>query len=142
VIPHVIRTLLRGEEVRVTAGAQLRDYAHVDDHVSAFVLAGIRPLARNAAIYNTGSGEVITLRALLEAVADAVGPDARAQLRFGAVPYRDSEVWEMCCDVGAARRELGWQPRVSLADGLARTVGWFREREVTTVAAGAAGGPR
>ena len=139
VIPHVIRTLLRGDEVRVTAGEQLRDYAHVDDHVSAFVLAGIRPLPRNAAIYNTGSGEVITLRALLEAVADAVGPEARTQLQFGAVPYRDSEVWEMCCDVSAARRDLGWQPRVSLAAGLARTVAWFRAREGATAAAAGAG---
>lgn len=139
VIPHVIRTLLRGEEVRVTPGEQLRDYAHVDDHVQAFVLAGARPLPRQAAIYNTGSGEVITLRALLEAVADAVGPDARAQLRFGAVPYRDSEVWEMCCDVSAARRDLGWAPRVPLADGLARTVAWFREREAASPAAAGAG---
>ena len=128
VIPHVIRTLLRGEEVRVTPGEQLRDYAHVDDHVRAFVLAGVRELPRRVAIYNTGSGEVITLRTLLEATADAVGPEARSLLRFGAVAYRESEVWEMCCDVSAARRDLGWEPRVTLASGLARTVEWFRAR--------------
>ena len=135
VIPHVVRALLRGEEVRVTPGEQLRDYAHVDDHVDAILLAGARPLPHRVAIYNTGSGEVITLRTLLEAVADAVGPDARSLLRFGAVPYRDSEVWEMCCDIGAARRDLGYAPRVSLAEGLRRTATWFRERAATPAGA-------
>ena len=135
VVPHVMLSLLRGEEVRVTKGEQLRDYAHVDDHVEAFLLAGTRPLARRVAVYNTGSGEVITLRTLLEAVADAVAPDARSLLRFGAVPYRESEVWEMCCDIGAARRDLGFAPRVSLAEGLRRTASWFRARAATPAGA-------
>jgi nucleoside-diphosphate-sugar epimerase len=56
-----------------------------------------------------------------------VGGDALSRLRFGAVPYRDSEVWEMCCDIEAARRDLGYEPRVPLAEGLARTVRWYRE---------------
>lgn len=128
VVPQVMLALLRGEEVRVTAGEQLRDYAYVSDHVDAFLLAATRPLARPAPIYNVGSGRVITLRALVEGIAQAVGEDARERVRFGAVPYRDTEVWEMCCDIGAARRELGYEPRVPLEEGLARTVAWARER--------------
>ena len=135
VVPHVLLALLRGEEVKVTAGEQLRDYAHVDDHVDAFLLAGAAPLPHPVAIYNTGSGRVITLRELLEAVADAVGPTARSLLRFGATPYRDSEVWEMCCDIGAIRRDLGFAPKVSLSEGLARTAAWFRQHRPVAEAA-------
>jgi nucleoside-diphosphate-sugar epimerase len=126
VVPSVILSLIRGEEVRVTAGEQLRDYAHVDDHVRAFLLAAVRPLARNGAIYNVGSGEVITLRHLIETIARAVSPDALDLVRFGALPYRDTEVWEMCCDITAARRELGYAPRVALGEGVAATVAWYR----------------
>lgn len=127
IVPHAVRTLLSGDEVKVTLGEQLRDFAFVDDHVAAFLLAATRPLPRPGAVFNVGSGRVDTLRSILEAVARAVGGDAPARLRFGAVPYRASEVWEMCGDVTAARRDLGFEARVPLEEGLARTVAWHRE---------------
>ena len=127
VIPQVILSLLHGEAVRVTAGEQLRDYAYVSDHVAAFILAGSQPLATHGAIYNIGSGNVIQLRQLIETIAAAVSSTAIQQVQFGAIPYRDSEVWEMCCDIGSARRDLGFEPKVSLADGIALTVEWYRE---------------
>jgi nucleoside-diphosphate-sugar epimerase len=126
VVPSVILSLIKGEEVRVTAGEQLRDYAHVGDHVNAFLLAATRPLARAGAIYNVGSGEVVTLRHLIESIARAVGAGAIDLVRFGALPYRDTEVWEMCCDITAARTELGYSPRVALDEGIAETVEWYR----------------
>lgn len=129
VVPHVIQTLLAGREVAVTLGEQLRDYAYVDDHAAAFLLAATRPLPETGAVYNVGSGEVIRLRDLLEAIGRAVGGDAPERIRFGAVPYRDSEVWEMCGSIEAARRDLGYEPRVPLDEGLRRTVAWYRERD-------------
>lgn len=135
VVPQVTLSLLRGEEVPVTAGEQLRDYAYVSDHVDAFLLAGTRPLVRRSPIYNIGSGRVVSLRTLIAGIAAAVGEDALERVRFGAVPYRDTEVWEMCCDIGAARRELGYEPRVTLAEGLAKTVTWARERVAAESAA-------
>jgi nucleoside-diphosphate-sugar epimerase len=129
VVPQVISKLLRDKEVPLSGGEQLRDYAYVDDHVEAILLAGTRPLLTNGAIYNIGSGRVITLRALIETLANAVGPEAASKLRFGAVPYRETEVWEMCCDISAARRDLGFEPVTSLEDGMRRTVAWFRHRQ-------------
>lgn len=126
-IPQVIRALLRGEEVPVTAGEQLRDYAHVDDHVDALLRAAACALPRSGAIYNIGSGEVVSLRAVIELIARAVGNGALQRVRFGALPYRDTEVWEMCCCIDAARRDLGFAPRVSLEAGIERTVAWYRE---------------
>jgi nucleoside-diphosphate-sugar epimerase len=129
VVPHVLASLLAGREVAVTPGEQLRDYAHVDDHVQAFLLAATRPLPETGAIYNVGSGEVVRLRDLLEGLAAAVGGEAPGLLRFGAVPYRDSEIWEMTCSIEAARRDLGYEPRIPLAEGLRRTADWYRNRQ-------------
>lgn len=130
VIPHTILALLRGETVPVTAGEQLRDYAHVDDQVQAFIAAGVVRLPRTGAIYNVGSGQVFTLREVLTVIGNAIGGDALSRIAFGALPYRDSEVWEMCCDISAARRDLEYAPRISLEEGIARTVEWYRPRFV------------
>jgi nucleoside-diphosphate-sugar epimerase len=126
-VPQVIAALLEGRDVAVTAGEQLRDYLHVDDHVRAFLLAATRELPRTGEVYNVGSGESVTVRALCELVAGAVGAGARGRIRFGALPYRSDEVWEMVADIGAARRDLGFEPRVPLPEGIARTVAWYRE---------------
>lgn len=132
VVPSVIISLLKGEEVAVTGGEQLRDYAHVDDHVQALMLAAAAPLARNGAVYNVGGGKVVQLRELIETVARAVSPEAIARVRFGALPYRENELWEMCCDIGAARRELGYSPRVPLEEGVRATVEWYRANLAAT----------
>lgn len=125
IIPHVIRSLLSGGVVRVTFGAQLRDFAHIDDHVKGFLLAGISTLLHNGAIYNIGSGKVVTVRSVIESIAKVVGGDALDRVEFGAIPYRSTEVWEMCCDISAARNDLGYDPEISLYEGIERTVRWF-----------------
>jgi nucleoside-diphosphate-sugar epimerase len=126
-LPEVTRALLEGREIAVTAGEQVRDYLHVEDHAAAFVLAATHELPRTGEVYNVGSGEGVTVRALCEMVAAAVGAGALGRIRFGALPYRADEVWEMVADIGAARRDLGFSPRVPLREGLARTVAWYRE---------------
>jgi len=126
VIPHVIASLLAGETVRLTAGEQLRDFSHVENHVEAFLLAGAGALRSNGAIYNIGSGNCVPLRSVVEVIADAIGGDAAERLQFGAIPYRDTEVWEMCGDITAAKNDLGYQPTISLTEGIARTVNWYR----------------
>jgi nucleoside-diphosphate-sugar epimerase len=131
IIPHVTLALLNGDEVRVSAGAQLRDYLYVSDHIAALLLAATRPLTQRQAIFNVGSGESISIRALVETVARAVSPDAIKRVKFGAVPYRDDEIWQMCGDITAARQCLGFVPSVSLTEGISKTVEWYRNHDST-----------
>jgi nucleoside-diphosphate-sugar epimerase len=124
----VIERLLDGAAVDVTAGEQVRDYCHVDDHVRAFLRAGVAPLAAPVRVFNVGRGEPLRIRDLLLLLAQAVGGDAAARLRFGALPCRPDETPEMWCSTEAARAELGFRVQVALDDGLRRTVAWHRER--------------
>ncbi len=114
------------ESVPLSQGEQLRDFAFVDDHARAFLLAATSDISHAAPIYNIGSGEAVPLRSVIEAAADAVDPSARQLLQFGALPYRVDEGRVIGADISAARRDLGYQPAVPLADGLVRTVGWMR----------------
>jgi UDP-glucose 4-epimerase len=126
VIPHTLAALLAGREVPLTAGEQVRDFTHVDDCVAAFLAAATRQLPGNGGIYNVGSGRGVRIRDLALALAHAVGPDAAERLRFGAQPYRESEPWEVVGDIAAARADLGYEPRVPLAEGIARTLEEYR----------------
>lgn len=126
IVPYVIRRLLNGQDVEVTAGEQLRDYTFIEDQIEAFVLAATSPLAETGRVYNIGSGHRISLKELVTAIARTVSEEAVARVHFGARPYREGEVWEMCASIDRARRELGYEPRTSLSEGLWRTVDWHR----------------
>jgi nucleoside-diphosphate-sugar epimerase len=126
VVPFTLRRLIAGESVPLSHGEQLRDFAFVDDHARAFLLAATSDIPHAAPMYNIGSGEAVTLRSVIEAAADAVDPSARQLLQFGALPYRADEGRVIGADISAARRDLGYQPAVPIADGLVRTVSWMR----------------
>jgi nucleoside-diphosphate-sugar epimerase len=104
----------------------LCDFAFVEDHARAFALAALANVPEPVAIYNIGSGSSMTLRSVIETAADAVGGGAANRLQFGALTYRPGDSRAVCADIGAARRDLGYEPTVPLRDGLERTVRWMR----------------
>lgn len=111
--------LARGEAPRVFEdGGQRRDFVHVDDvaAANAAALAGVtgRPDGSSRA-YNVGSGEVRTVGAMADALADAYGGPAPVVTG----EYRLGDVRHVTADSSRLRAELGWRPRVSFADGMA-----------------------
>ena len=121
-VAGVARALVAGERAATSAGAQRRDFLHVDDVAGAF--AALLDSAVEGAV-NIASGEAASVRAVAEALAQAAGrPDL---LDVGAVPRRADEPEEIVADVSRLRDEVGFRPRRSLRDGLADTVRWWRE---------------
>jgi len=113
--------MLDGRLTRVFGdGLNIRDYVYVDDVVEAFVLSAQRPGGGQR--FNIATGVATTDLDLHRTIAKAVGgaPEPEfAPARLGDLPH-------MVVDSSAAQRELGWAPRVSLAEGLARTVAAIR----------------
>jgi nucleoside-diphosphate-sugar epimerase len=126
IVPHVIDGLLSGGRVAVSSGEQRRDYSYVSDHIRAFLLAATARVDALPAVFNVGTGRPLRVRALVEAIAALVAPDAIARVDFGAVTTRSGETDAMVADPDAARRALGYAPVVTLEDGLARTIAWHR----------------
>jgi UDP-glucose 4-epimerase len=124
VIAELILTFLAGHPVRTTEGRQTRDFNFVGNLVNGFVLAGECEEAIGQ-IINLGSGVEIAIRDLVRAVQGECR--SRSAVEIGALPYRPTEIWRMVADRAVAERVLGWRPKVDFAEGLRRTVAWYRD---------------
>ena len=93
-------------------GKPTRDYVHVLD-----VVAALRAASGHAGVFNVGTGVETDVAALYSALAAAAGVQREPVL----APLRTGELERSCLDAARARRELGWAPRVAVADGLAQT---------------------
>jgi nucleoside-diphosphate-sugar epimerase len=124
-IPHVIHAALAGRDVRMTSGAQQRDYFYIDDLVEALILAGARDVAPGA-ILNACSGQPRAVRDAAARVLALMGDPVK--LEAGALPTRPDELMELSGDPARARELLGWTPTVPFDEGLRRTIAWVAER--------------
>jgi UDP-glucose 4-epimerase len=123
IIPEVIVRALRGEDLRMTQGRQTREFNYVEDLVDGIVRAAITP-GIDGQLLNLGCGEDISIRDVTSLVLDLLGNPVEAH--FGALPDRPTEIWEMRSESSKARELLGWKPQHSLADGLEKTIAWYR----------------
>jgi len=123
VIPEIIVRALRGEELRMTQGRQTREFNFVEDLVDGLVRAAAVPGIEGELI-NLGCGEDVSIRDTATLILDLLGNPVKAE--FGALPDRPTEIWTMRSDSTKARELLGWKPQHSLAEGLEKTIHWYR----------------
>jgi UDP-glucose 4-epimerase len=110
--------MLRNEPAIINGdGLQQRDFVYAGDIARANVLA----LGIGSGIYNLGTGVPTDINTIFDELARLTGYDQPR--RHG--PAKPGEVRTTYLDAGRARRELCWTPRVSLAEGLERTVQFF-----------------
>jgi UDP-glucose 4-epimerase len=122
-VPYVIRSALRGEAPDITSGRRLGDWVYVDD-----VAYGLARMAMASDIegrtVDLGSGSLTSTADLVEKICEIIG--GAAQPRFGAIPDRPMEPTRVA-RIDDTFRMLGWAPQTSLAEGLLRTVEWYRD---------------
>jgi dolichol-phosphate mannosyltransferase len=120
-VPTLLARGLEGELPPIVSPTVARDFVHVDDVCSAFLLAAG---ADGGRVYNVGSGRQTTVAEVVELARRLLDLDAEPQ--WGSMPDRawDTETW--LANPERIRRELGWQARIGLEDGLARTLAWLR----------------
>ena len=121
-----IRLAIEDQEIQIFGdGSQLRDLVYVDDVVDAFLRAGASD-ACNGEVFNVGGNGPISLKELVKLLVEVAGtgrvrhvdwPDDRKSIDIGGF-YADSTKF---------LKAVGWTGRVDLRDGLARTIGFYRE---------------
>jgi UDP-glucose 4-epimerase len=101
-------------------GLQSRDFTYVDNVVQALTRAAEAPKAAGE-VYNIGTGRSVTVLDLIENLNQILGTKHIPQ--HG--PPRAGDVKYSLANIDRARRDLGYEPTVSFADGLRKTVAWY-----------------
>ena len=120
-----IRLLVEGQPFEVWEGQQLRDFTFVDDAVEALLLAAASSQA-NGRTFNLGGDSVVSLTRLAEMLVEVNGSGEFVVKAYPPERKR-IDIGDYYADFSRIRAELGWEPRVSLKDGLARTLDYYRK---------------
>ena len=120
VVAVFMKQMLNGERPTIFGqGDKTRDYIHVSDVVAANLLAMVKG---KDTIYNIGTGVETTDQEMFNSIARLAGYKGDPHY----APVRKSEILRTCLECSKARRELGWQPRLSLEQGLSITFAALR----------------
>ncbi|MHB9131964.1 MAG: GDP-L-fucose synthase family protein [Armatimonadota bacterium] len=131
VIPAMIRKMMTARQQQADEvvlwgdGTPTREFLYVEDCARGLVDAAER--YDGAEPVNLGSGQEILMRDLAELIAGAVGFTGR--IRWDATQPNGQP--RRCLDTQRAKDYFGWQARMSLAEGLQRTVAWWQAREIS-----------
>jgi NAD dependent epimerase/dehydratase len=125
VIPTIITQALRGTAVRLGSVSPTRDLCYVGDTAE-----GVIRIAENknalGEVINLGTGREISIGALASRIFALLGREPDIITDEQRVRPEKSEVMRLIADPSKAKRLVGWEPRVSLDEGLGRTIEWIR----------------
>ena len=127
VVNWFVRLALTGEPIPIFGtGRILRDFLYVDDCVDALIAAACEPRTVGE-VLNVGDDHASTFLEVAEILRDLVSGTRIVFTEF--TPERKAqEPGDFVSDISKIRRLTGWEPRVDLREGLARTVDFYRER--------------
>ena len=126
VIPTIITQCLTGDVVRLGNLAPTRDLNYVSNTVDGFILAAATPEAIGRTI-NLGSGREISIGDLVKLIIHLIERPVSIETKESRVRPDKSEVQRLVADNTLARTLLGWEPVISLEEGLERTIEWMRQ---------------
>ncbi|RJP72357.1 MAG: SDR family oxidoreductase [Candidatus Abyssobacteria bacterium SURF_17] len=131
VVPIFMAAMVKDKPPTVHGdGGQSRDFCYVDNVVSANLLACSAPAEQVAGkVFNVACGERYTINDLVRHLNEIFGTDIKPLQG----PARAGDVRDSLADISHARRDLKYEPTVKFAEGLTRTVEWFRKKSTVKV---------
>lgn len=120
-----IRQLLEDQPIEVWGGKQMRDFTDVDDAVQAFLLAAANK-ETSGEVYNLGGSEAIDLAQLAQLLVEVNGGGSFSVAQFPAERHA-IDIGDYYADFSKIRAQLGWKPKRSLRETLAKTLAYYRE---------------
>jgi UDP-glucose 4-epimerase len=120
-----IRLAIEDKEIQIYGdGSQLRDFVYVDDASRAFLMAGAAE-ACNGQVFNVGGSSPISHRDLVQLLLEVAGSGRVSFVEWPA-EKKAIDIGSFYADSTRFRETVGWEPRVPLREGLARTIEYYR----------------
>ena len=126
VIPTIITQALTQELVHLGNLDARRDLTYVTDTVDGFIMVS-EAADVEGKTYNLGAGSDISIGELAEKIIKLVGRSVKIDVDEARLRPERSEVQRLLADNTLAKKELGWEPRISLDEGLRQTIEWISD---------------
>jgi NAD dependent epimerase/dehydratase len=128
IVPTIISQALQSKAIRLGSLDPVRDLTFVDDTVEGLIAAASTDLIEGQ-VLNLGSSKGVSINTLAQIIFEIIGGDFEITQEDARVRPSRSEVMELVSNNNRARKVMGWQPTVSLREGLERTVDWFHAHQ-------------
>jgi NAD dependent epimerase/dehydratase len=126
VIPTIITQALANPSIELGSLETIRDFTYVDDTINGFLCAATTDTVEGGT-FNLGTGTEISIGALTKKVIEKVGRSVEIRVDPARLRPEASEVMRLVSDHSLAAAQLGWQPAISLDEGLDRTIAWIKK---------------
>ncbi len=129
VISSIIRQILDEDLDHIELGnlEPRRDFTYVEDTADAFIAAGCSGKIKLAEPYNAGNGKAVSIGDLVNLLQEISGTNKPVKQSDARFRPDASEVMHLECDSNQFKSITGWAPKVTLREGLGRTLNWRRE---------------
>jgi UDP-glucose 4-epimerase len=127
-IQYLIKEMLSNKDINVTKAEQYWDYLYIAD-----IVLMLEKLVehKGLGIVNLGSGKATQLKFIIDKIKDLT--ESKSVIHYGAVPYREDQVMFMEADITKISESLIWQPKVSMEEGLRRTVNFLLNQNINAL---------
>lgn len=126
VIPTIIAQALTQDVVHLGNLDARRDLTYVTDTVDGFIKVSAAANVEGGT-YNLGAGSDISIGELAEKIIKLVGRSVKIEVDEARLRPEGSEVQRLLADNTLAKKDLGWEPRISLDEGLRQTIAWIND---------------
>ncbi len=124
-IPYVIKSLIDGDQPKLSKPDFVRDYVFIEDVLDAYIAATKNP--HSGLIFNIGSGKQHTIGEVVCILQEIIKPKNCFPL-WGKIEQQRPEPMIWIADIKKAETMLGWKPSTTIRQGLEKTVEWMRGR--------------
>ena len=128
IIPTIITQAIEQEKIKLGSLFPTRDYTFVKDTVNGFISTA-ESKSSIGEVINIGSNFEISMGDLAQRISSLLNKDIEITQDSSRVRPLKSEVKRLWCDNAKAKRLLGWEPQVSLDEGLKETIEWISENK-------------
>ncbi|MCF7907801.1 MAG: SDR family NAD(P)-dependent oxidoreductase [Candidatus Omnitrophica bacterium] len=129
VIPTIITQILEKDKVCIGSLAPRRDLTYVQDIALAFIGAAQAGKSAFGEVFNVGSGKSISIGELAQVIAKLIGKEVPVESSCQRIRPEASEVMLLMADSSKAKKIFGWEPSLSLEEGLKKTIEWFKDKD-------------
>lgn len=124
VVPSFIKQILENKPLVINGdGTQTRDFIYIDDAIPALLIA---EKSKKTGIFNVGSGQEISLNQLAKKIARILNMKVKPTHRFS----KKEKIQRSVLDYSKIKKELNWEPKISLEQGLKKTIDWHNSNSL------------